>query len=390
MSDEQGCVLRCDEAGTLVEITTDTLGLAQLIQPGLPLTRLAAQGSLAKMLSFLQAVRAQGQALDWEINLSLGDSIKTLHFDGSQDGADLLIIAAENRGQLMNFYQELVRMNNEQADRLRLSLKSQQEESLLFDEISRLNNELVAAQRELAKQNARLEQLNQEKNQLLGMAAHDLRNPLHRVLIVSDYLKEMDPASLGERYGEFLSVIHDSVKFMASLVDNLLDVAAIESGKLALDYSVQDLPRLVEHNAAHNQALAARKQIDIQLHMDDFPPVIVDAAKLEQVLNNLLSNAIKFSPQGGSIQVRLELQAEAFCLSIRDHGLGMTAEEQAGLFTGFKRGRPGTGGEKSTGLGLVIVRRIVSGHGGTIWFESAPGQGTTAYVSIPLQPPQKQ
>jgi signal transduction histidine kinase len=387
MKQSLGVVLRCDKAGAILEVLTDSLGLGEAAQPGQPFSRLAARGGLEKALSFLEAVRSQGAAFDWPINVVVEDSIKTIQFAGAYNGDKLLIIGAENSWQLIKLYEELMRINNEQTNALRAIFQNRRDDNL-FDEISRLNNELVAAQRELAKKNAELERLNLEKNHFLGMAAHDLRNPLHNILMVSEFLKEEDPVILSENYDKFIDVIHDSSRFMANLVDDLLDVAKIEAGRLHLEYTTQDLPRLVERNIARNQALAAKKDLTIHLHTDPLPAVVIDASKFEQVLNNLLSNAIKFSPVGGNIQVRLEKEDPNFRLIIVDQGSGMTPDEQANLFKAFKHGRPGTQGEKSTGLGLVIVKRIIEGHGGAIWLESIPGQGTSFYVSIPLAPAQ--
>jgi two-component system sensor histidine kinase/response regulator len=112
----------------------------------------------------------------------------------------------------------------------------------------------------------------------------------------------------------------------------------------------------------------------------------VDGVKLEQVLNNLVGNAVKFSQPGSSIQVRLEAAVENFMLSVQDHGPGIPPEQVSTLFKPFQRGRRGTGGESSTGLGLMIVKRIVEGHGGKIWLESQVGLGTTFFVSIPFRP----
>ncbi|HAE60572.1 MAG TPA: two-component hybrid sensor and regulator, partial [Anaerolineae bacterium] len=143
-----------------------------------------------------------------------------------------------------------------------------------------------------------------------------------------------------------------------------------------------------QQNVARNQALATKKAITIELNSASLPTAVLDASKMEQVLNNLLGNAIKFSPSGSRIKVQLEKADQNFRFSVRDEGPGMTPQEQAVLFTAFKQGRTGTQGEKSTGLGLVIVKRIVEGHGGKIWFESQSGHGTAFFVEMPILPPE--
>ncbi len=384
MSHSSGLALLCDEHGNLLQVLRDPLGLAEHLQPGMPFARLAARGSLGKALSFIAEVRAEGAAFDWEINLQIGDdNVRTLHFSGGKLDGNLLLAGAENGRFSLALYEEMMRINNEQTNALRAASQAQVQTDTLYDEISRLNNELVDMQRELARKNAELKRLNAEKNRYLGMAAHDLRNPLHAILTSSEFLLEI--VTEGEMR-EFLEVIRDTSLFMSRLVDDLLDVAKIEAGELKLEYEPVDIAALIERNAAINQPLAARKQIQIEYRLESVPRALVDPAKIQQVLNNLIGNAVKFSPPGSRVEVRLEAQGEAFHISVRDWGVGMTPEQQERLFRPFQRGQSGTGGEKSTGLGLSIVKRIVEGHGGKIWFESEAGKGTTFHISIPLRP----
>ena len=387
---KEGFALLCDGSGNIKKILNDSLRLGENIQLGMPFARMAAPGSLAKALSFFTEINSQGATFDWEINISAGQAVKTIHFTGSKLDHFILIVGAENGSFAQELFEGMMQMSNEQTNALRSAIKDQnlaKKDDSLFDEISRLNNELVSMQRELAKKNAELERLNQEKNRFLGMAAHDLRNPLQTILNHSSYLLEEDPATLGEDYRRFMEVIYFSSEFMAHLVDDLLDVAKIESGKLQLDYSPVDVVELVSKNVALNRFFAARKKIRIDLITESLPTALLDSAKLEQVLNNLLGNAMKFSPPEGHIEVRLVKTGDLFCLSVKDEGPGVSAEESEKLFKPFQRGKTGTAGEKSTGLGLVIVKRIVEGHGGRIWLESEVGNGTTFFVSMPLMPP---
>jgi len=388
VSQSGGFALLCDVHGNVTNVLNDTLGLGAALQPGMPFARLAVHGGLAKVLSFLTEIHAQGAAYDWEINIAVGEQVKTLHFNGSKMNETLLIVGAESGKFALKLYEEMIRISNEQTNSLRTVIKEHrllERDDSQYNEISRLNNELVSMQRELAKKNAELEHLNKEKNRFLGMAAHDLRNPLYSIMLHSEFMLN---ESQSQENHEFLEVIRASSEFMARLIDDLLDVTKIESGQLQLDYAPLDLPRLVERNVARNQTLAAKKQIKISLNAAPLPTVVVDSPKIEQVLNNLLGNALKFSEPGSRIEVRLVREAENFQLSIKDEGRGMSAEEQSKLFKPFQRGRAGTQGEKSTGLGLVIVKRIVEGHGGKLWLESQLGAGTTFFVSIPLQPPE--
>ncbi|HEX6898112.1 MAG TPA: HAMP domain-containing sensor histidine kinase [Thermoanaerobaculia bacterium] len=258
-------------------------------------------------------------------------------------------------------------------------------DSFYFDELSQLNNELVTAQRELAKSNHELARLNDQKNQFLGMAAHDLRNPLDVILTYSDFLLEEAAPLLPAEQVDFISTIRSSSELMLRLVEDLLDIARIEAGKLELDLERIDLAALVERNVSLNQALAVRKGIAVRFHGPGEPlEMVADPVKLEQVLNNLIGNAVKFSPPGSAVDVGVTVAADSVTISVRDRGPGVPADELDRLFRPFERTRVrSTAGEKGTGLGLAIVKRIVEGHRGEIRVESEAGRGSTFYVSLP-------
>lgn len=253
-------------------------------------------------------------------------------------------------------------------------------------ELQEANRKLLEVQRELRDTNKQLEALNAQKNQFLGMAAHDLRNPLGHIALVTDMLMEDLADRVSAQEMEMLSITKNSSKFMLGLVNDLLDIAKIESGKLNLSLEETDLVALVAQNVERNNALAARKNIDIQFAANgDIPPMMVDPGKLEQVLNNLISNAVKYSYPDTTVTVSLARQSGEVVLSVADEGQGIPVEELGKLFQPFERTSvETTGGEKSTGLGLAIVQKIVEGHGGSIRVESTEGQGTTFYISLPI------
>ena len=256
----------------------------------------------------------------------------------------------------------------------------------LFDEISRINNELINIRRQLAKKNLELERLNEEKNRFLGMAAHDLRNPLNAILSFSDFLIDEASDKLEQEQVEFLQVIRSSSNFMVELVDDLLDVAKIESGKLHLDLQPVDIKAILEHSISLNRILAGRKHITFELvSQDQLPTIMVDPVKIEQVFDNLLSNGVKYSQPGSAVQVKVMVENDVITISVRDQGEGIPRNEIEKLFKPFSQTSvKSTAGEKSSGLGLAIARRIVEGHQGRIWVESAVGQGSTFYVTIPI------
>ena len=389
-----GIALLCDIQGQIRECIYDNLGLCPAPGENGSLTQLVDRGSLKKALSFMAKIRDEGAAFGWELHVSSEQGLTTLHFAGFINGETLLIVGAKTNHGLQTLYEELMRINNEQMNTLRTSVKAhtelsherQTEEQDLYNEIAHLNNELVAMQRELAKKNVQLERLNEQKNQFLGMAAHDLRNPLHVILSYSEFLLDETGESMDEDLVELLKIIYSSSEFMTRLVNDLLDVAKIESGKLDLHPVPTDIAALVKHNVHLNRVLASNKDIEIQTAIDGpLPKMRLDPDKIEQVLNNLISNAIKYSHPNSTITVQLTREDTHALLSVQDEGQGIPAEEIDKLFKPFQRTSvQSTAGEKSTGLGLVIVKRIVKGHGGKIWVESEVGEGSTFFVSLPF------
>lgn len=392
-SSAHGIALLCDMQGQILECLHDDLRLCPQPLTQTSLTQLIDRGSMRKALSFLAELRAQGAVFGWELNVPIADGVTSLHFAGFLNADTMLIVGAKTNHGLQTLYKELMQINNEQMNTLRTSIKThadlskkqEAQEQDLYEEIARLNNELVAMQRELVKKNAQLKQLNEQKNQFLGMAAHDLRNPLHVLLSFSEFLLEEGADELDGDYIKILTTIQKSSEFMTRLVNDLLDVAKIESGKLELHRKPTNLSALVQQNIDLNRLIASNKDIEIQLSVEPLPDMWLDPDKIEQVLNNLLSNAVKYSHPQSTIHVQIEQEDRHALLTVEDEGQGIPAEELDGLFTPFQRASArGTAGEKGTGLGLVIVKRIVEGHQGKIWMESEVDVGTTVFVSLPL------
>lgn len=246
---------------------------------------------------------------------------------------------------------------------------------------------MLAQFAELRSQSKRLAALNHQKNRFLGVAAHDLRSPLASVRSSAELLLSKAVAPVSEGQEPFLTMIHTLSNQMLDLVNDLLDVSAIESGKLTLSLTDGSLPQLVAQRVRVSEALAAQKDIALSHVSEDVPLFPFDASRMTQVVDNLLTNAVKFSPPGSPIAVRVAWTPEdrTARLSVADHGPGLTAEDQNRLFGEFQKlsAQP-TGGEKSTGLGLSIARKIVEAHGGRIWVDSRAGHGATFSVAIPM------
>jgi two-component system, OmpR family, sensor kinase len=389
----QGFAILLDLQGTVVSLLYDSFDLDEERVVGVSFTRLLDRESLTKALNFLVQLRTEGAAFDWELVLRIGAAVEVLHFAGVVVQESILVIGSKDRGEINDLYRGMVEINNEQMNALRVAIKEKTEaardrtnrDEAVYDELSRVNNTLVNLQRELAKKNAELSRLNELKNQFIGMAAHDLRNPLAAIMTYSEFVIDEIGPELGEEYLEFLQIIQNSSTFMLGMINDLLDVSIIESGKLDLNLEAVDLCALAERNVALNSALAQKKDIALSFEapVEPLPMMLLDAPKIEQVLNNLISNAIKYSYPDSHVRVSLERGDGGVLLSVTDEGQGIPEAEMDKLFRYFGRTSvQTTGGERSTGLGLAIARNIVEGHGGRIWAESVVGQGSTFYVCL--------
>ena len=241
------------------------------------------------------------------------------------------------------------------------------------------------ARKELAALSDELRELNAQKDRFLGIAAHDLRNPLGVVRGYADFLAGGEAGDVNEEQLEILATMRRAADYMLRLVEDLLDFSRIQVGRLELEPSTFRLEELVERSVSVHRTVAAKKAIAIDVdRLDSIGDVVLDEHKVEQVLDNLLTNAIKFSHGGSRVSVRVEGSDDRIEISVRDQGVGIPAAELPRVFAPFEKtsARP-TGGERSTGLGLAIVRNIVDAHGGTIEVESTPGRGSTFRVSLP-------
>lgn len=269
--------------------------------------------------------------------------------------------------------------------------RSHEQKRDTYDDLTSLNSELANTQRELVKKTAELERTNEFKNQMLGMAAHDLRNPLTVILNFSEFLMEdYEEGELDEEQYELVKEIKNSSEYMLQIVEELLDISAIESGSISLEKEEVDLNELVEHAVTLNRPTADKKGIRLKVKPCEESCVVeIDPHKFQQVLNNLISNAIKYSHPDTTTTVGIrreppESAERPLTLYVSDEGQGIPGEDRDKLFRPFaKIGVEATGGERSIGLGLAISKRIVEAHGGTIDVKTEVGKGSTFSVNLP-------
>ncbi len=225
------------------------------------------------------------------------------------------------------------------------------------------------------------------KNEFLGIAVHDLRNPLAAIRGYAEMIKgDSDEAAIQEDTFDLADQIINSSQYMIELIESLLKVNEIESGKMNLSLCVIDILPILQWLTDHYTELAKAKNITLQFQCLEKPyRILANENSLRQVLDNLISNAVKYSLYGQSIYVRLNQDDNWIHCEIQDEGPGLSDEDQQKLFCQFSRLTPQpTGNENSTGLGLFIVKKLVDSMQGKILCDSLLDQGTTFTVAFPI------
>ncbi|MCC6421720.1 MAG: HAMP domain-containing protein [Gemmataceae bacterium] len=252
------------------------------------------------------------------------------------------------------------------------------------DQWRKVNADLDHKVDELAQANMALYESNRLKSNFLATMSHELRTPLNSILGFSEVL--LSSNALTDKQQRWVRNIKSSGDRLLALINDILDLAKIEAGKMQVrleDFSVHDV---CEGMLNMFRPLAEKKNIDLRGQMaPDIPTLRQDVGKLQQILQNLLSNAIKFTPEGGRVQLRAEVEAPYVVLTVADTGVGIAPEEQELVFEKFRQsGNPLTREHAGTGLGLSIVREIAKLLGGEVTLQSELGRGSTFAVRLPL------
>ncbi|QDT00333.1 ATP-binding protein [Adhaeretor mobilis] len=258
------------------------------------------------------------------------------------------------------------------------------------DELQDINSELDGKLDELAQANMRLHEMNQLKSDFLATVSHELRTPLNSIIGFSDLLRTNK--QLEEKYQRYASNIQTSGKSLLEMINDILDLAKIESGRMELRLSDLDIGSVVLTQCDMARPLSEKKRIDLDCEIaPGLPSMRQDRGKLEQILNNLLSNAIKFTPDGGRIHVSVRQDSQGdLRLTVVDTGIGISESEQVLVFEKFRQGttvlpdgNAMTREYSGTGLGLSIVRELCRLLGGDITLESELGNGSEFTVILP-------
>jgi signal transduction histidine kinase len=238
---------------------------------------------------------------------------------------------------------------------------------------------------EIREKNIQLKELNELKNKFLGIASHDLRNPLYMIKTFSEALKDGTLGEVNQKQQEMSEKIFNASNFMQGLLENLLDISKIESGKIDINKESQDLNATAKQQVEICQLLADKKNIQIHFDPGETPDISYDTRAITQAMANFIGNAVKFSPPSSKVLVTTEKLDSSIRFSVHDEGPGLSEEDQQLLFKEFQTlsARP-TGGEKSTGLGLAICKKLIHLHDGEVGAASKIGEGSTFYFKLPI------
>jgi PAS domain S-box-containing protein len=247
--------------------------------------------------------------------------------------------------------------------------------------------ELTIKNEQLEARNREVERANRLKNEFLASMSHELRTPLHTIIGFSELLGEQLEGPLGEKQQRFVGHILQDARHLLELINEILDISKIESGRLELKREPFDFSQCVEEVLAGIRHQAATKNITLENKNRFHDSLYADRLRVKEILYNLLSNAVKFTPEGGRVWVEAFREGDSLHVSVCDTGIGIPEKEHPSIFEKFYQVGDARGGTREgTGLGLPITKHLVELHGGTINVESRPGQGSSFRLTFPLRP----
>lgn len=253
------------------------------------------------------------------------------------------------------------------------------------DEIGTLATNVNRMSDELGRVYQALETASRHKSDFLATMSHELRTPLNAIIGFSEVLNEQMFGELNERQLAYVEEILGAGRHLLSLINDVLDLAKIEAGRMELEPSEVAIHNLLRSAVSMEAERAVRGGIGLGLTTDPEEIIVLaDERRVRQVVFNLLSNAIKFTPVGGRVDVSARLNGGGVEIAVADTGQGIPAEDQATIFQEFEQSATSKGAE-GTGLGLPLSRKLVELHGGRLWVESEEGRGSTFRFTLPLE-----
>lgn len=318
----------------------------------------------------------------------------------------LLITGGVDVSQLLEYNMMMHRLNRENANMQRElikktrtieqfvnSLKETNDElekmnleySAINEELSHSNNEISILNAQLTDKNSQLNQLNATKDKFFSIIAHDLRNPFNSLIGFSDLLKRNAANYTTDEITEFANEMVDAAKSAYQLVENLLDWSRVQRGIIHPKpewISASEIASEIKQIAFRQ---ASTKNINITTETEPETEIFADREMVRMVLRNLVSNAIKFTPEQGTVTVKIHNNQIDSHFSVTDNGIGIKPDQLEQLFyIATKTSKAGTNGEQGTGLGLILCKEFVDLQGGEIWAHSSPNVGSEFHFTLPL------
>jgi signal transduction histidine kinase len=241
--------------------------------------------------------------------------------------------------------------------------------------------------REIEEKGRQIEAANRHKSEFLANVSHELRTPLNAIIGFSEVLGERMFGELNEKQAEYTEDILSSGRHLLSLINDILDLAKIEAGRMELELGKFDFSLAVENAMTLVRERAARHGISLRRAVDErIGDFVGDERKIKQVFLNLLSNAVKFTAEGGRIDVNARMADGSVEVSVTDTGIGIAQKDQEAIFEEFRQvGSDYTRKREGTGLGLSLTKKFVEMHGGKLWVESELGKGSTFIFTLPIR-----
>ncbi len=272
------------------------------------------------------------------------------------------------------------------ADQMSQAIENTILNEQLWQSHRELERKVKEATLELGRANEELKRLNKAKSDFVSNVSHELRTPLTSIKGYASLLSEGKLGAISDDQKQRLKRINEQTNTLTQLVNDLLDISRIESGRAPMDFQPVEAKALVEGPVDLLQPQIREKKITLDVHVPEKPVELrADREKMERVLLNLLTNAVKFTPSGGHVTVEITPQKESVQFDIADTGIGIETRDLQHLFEEFYRCDNAVRQNiKGSGLGLSLAKRIINAHGGKIWVKSKLGEGSTFSFSIPL------
>ncbi len=259
----------------------------------------------------------------------------------------------------------------------RVDVANRDELGTLATNVNRMNDELRRVYREL-------ESASRHKSEFLANMSHELRTPLNAIIGFSQVLRERMFGEINEKQREYLEDILSSGNHLLSLINDVLDLSKVEAGQIELEINRFSLREALERGLVMVRERATKDGVQLVLELDPAAEVVEgDERRIRQVIFNLLSNAVKFTPPGGRVELKSARHDGEVRVSVTDTGPGIAAEDQERIFEEFQQTEAGAGQREGTGLGLALSKRLVELHGGRIWVDSEPGEGSAFVFTLP-------